>query len=179
MDKADRARVAELNDEELLSLMPAAFVRGLAPVLPAATLLRLIQVLPGASVKVPAKPNSENRLARALSLDEFAALCRQAKGCTLEIPLGWSLKVGLRHREIARLAAQGHSRREIAERMGITQRQVRRVLNRHLPDPQGFGPQRLQDANTRANAQRTEIPTTSLRETTRENERLWTPERDH
>jgi len=95
--------------------------------------LRIVQEFGGMDVEFPARPHDEHPIIAALGKDDGYAICEYMNGQSFSVPV---CKVPRNWRaEIKRLEAEGLSRGEIARRLGITQRWVRKVANAPPPTP--------------------------------------------
>ena len=89
--------------------------------------LRIVQEFGGRDIKFPVRPDDAHHVIVALGKEDGYEICKYMGGQALSVPL---CKVPRNWRaEIARLEAAGLSRGEIARRLGITQRWVRKVAN--------------------------------------------------
>ncbi|GAA0311592.1 MULTISPECIES: helix-turn-helix domain-containing protein [Rhodovulum] len=88
--------------------------------------LRLIEVCGGQEVKFPKSPPPDHPIIKALGEEDGFALCRFLGGGMIYVPHARARAV--RH-QVGALEGQGLSRAQIARRLGISQRHVRRVAN--------------------------------------------------
>ena len=91
----------------------------------------LIQEFGGGRVSVPHNVTDEHRLNYLLGEDDFARLIWMYQGEEIEVPAGRKLNSLLREHEIYKHHRKGLSQWEIANKYGITERGVRKILRRH------------------------------------------------
>lgn len=93
--------------------------------------LRVVQEFGGRDVEFPARPHDGHPVIIALGKEDGYAVCNYIGGGAFSVP---RCHVPRNWRgEIAKLEAEGLSRGEIAQRLGITQRWVRKVANAPPP----------------------------------------------
>lgn len=98
--------------------------------------LKIVQVYGGSEAYFPKKPNDDHPVIQALGKEDGYAICKYMGGSVLSVPHCKPPRNALS--AIRRLEAEGLSRSEIARRLGITQRHVRRVANGPPPTPNQF-----------------------------------------
>lgn len=101
-----------------------------------------------AATYIPTKINPKHDWAKVLGEEAWAKVVETYGGQRLELPMGARLGVPMKRR-ILELAAAGLSNREIARKLHVGERWVRRVVNdvdgiaptrqRGLPDPRQLG----------------------------------------
>lgn len=89
--------------------------------------LRVVQEFGGRDIDFPARPHDLHPVIVALGKEDGYAICKYMSGSSMSVPVcrtprNWRA-------EIKRLEEEGLSRGEIARRLGITQRWVRKVAN--------------------------------------------------
>lgn len=96
---------------------------------------RLVECYPGVELRIPMKiKKTTHHLVTSLGMRNAKALCRYAGADTIHVPrfLPYALKpkdAQSRNEIIRELVLEGVSRREIALKLGLTQRHVRRLIN--------------------------------------------------
>ena len=95
--------------------------------------LRLVAAFGGREVKFPRRPAADHEVVRALGPDAAAAVCELLSGSTIYVPHGRARRSA--RDEVLALDAQGARRGEIAVRLGLSQRHVRRVANAPAAEP--------------------------------------------
>lgn len=86
--------------------------------------LKIVQVFGGREIKFPVRPHDQHSVILALGKDDGYEICKYMGGSLISVPHCRPRKNA--RDEIAKLEALGLSRGEIARRLGITQRHVRR-----------------------------------------------------
>ncbi|PYE87522.1 helix-turn-helix domain-containing protein [Phyllobacterium leguminum] len=89
--------------------------------------LKIVQVYGGQEIKFPKNPHDQHPVILALGKEDGYAICNYMGGNLLSVPHCRPPRSA--RAEIKRLEAIGLSRREIARRLGITQRWVRKAAN--------------------------------------------------
>lgn len=89
--------------------------------------LKLVQVFGGLEVSFPAQPSDTHPVILALGKEDGYAICKYMGGGKMSVPHCRPRRST--RSDIVRLEAEGLSAREIARRLGITQRWVRMVTN--------------------------------------------------
>lgn len=90
--------------------------------------LQLMAHFGGQELAIPKSPPPGHPILLALGDEDGHALCRYIAGGMISVPNGKAAQSA--RRDVLALQEQGLSRREIAQRLGITQRHVRRMANR-------------------------------------------------
>lgn len=98
--------------------------------------LKIVQVYGGSEAYFPKRPNEDHPVIQALGKEDGYAICNYMGGSLLSVPHCKPPRNALS--AIRRLEAEGLSRSEIARRLGITQRHVRRVANAPPSAPNQF-----------------------------------------
>ncbi|MCJ7996082.1 helix-turn-helix domain-containing protein [Rhizobium cremeum] len=89
--------------------------------------LRIVQTYGGLEIKFPKHPHDDHPVILALGKEDGYAICKYMGGSFLSVPHCRPPRNA--RAAIARLEAEGLSRGEIARRLGLTQRHVRRMAN--------------------------------------------------
>lgn len=112
-----------MSDE---SVLPAS-IREMAETIGLRLALRVVQEFGGRDVDFPARPHDGHPIIVALGKEDGYEVCKYMSGSSMSVPL---CRIPRNWRsEIVRLEAEGLSRGEIARRLGVTQRWVRKVAN--------------------------------------------------
>lgn len=89
--------------------------------------LKLVQTFGGLEVSFPARPHDTHPVIIALGKEDGYAICDYMAGSAMSVPHCKPPRNA--KAAIAKLEAEGLSRAEIARRLGLTQRHVRRMAN--------------------------------------------------
>ncbi|MBW8283339.1 MAG: helix-turn-helix domain-containing protein [Rhizobium sp.] len=89
--------------------------------------LKLVQLFGGLEVRFPARPHDQHPIILALGKEDGYAICQYMGGNSYSVPHCRPPRNA--KAAIAKLEAEGLSRAEIARRLGLTQRHVRRMAN--------------------------------------------------
>jgi hypothetical protein len=89
--------------------------------------LKLVQKFGGLEVQFPARPHDQHPIILELGKEDGYAICKYMGGNSYSVPHCRPPRNA--RAAVARLEAEGLSRAEIARRLGLTQRHVRRVAN--------------------------------------------------
>ena len=123
---ADDSHFFDLHDSELVAAMPAMF-RLLAKSIPAQTLLALSERFGGTTTYIPKRGREKSPLASVLDAGSFSALSATFGGENVAIPTARSIRCVIRNREILELLASGWSTRNVALKVGMSQREIFRI----------------------------------------------------
>ncbi|TCT37445.1 helix-turn-helix domain-containing protein [Martelella mediterranea] len=94
--------------------------------------LKIVAVFGGREIKFPGNPSDNHPVIVALGKEDGYKVCNYMAGGTLSVPHCRPRRNA--KAEIQRLEAEGLTRGEIARRLGITQRWVRKMANDPPPD---------------------------------------------
>jgi Mor family transcriptional regulator len=92
--------------------------------------VKLMQHFGGQEVEFPLRPRPGHELISVLGEEQANALCHFMSGQRVYVPHGKSRRLPA---EVTKLENTGLARREIARRLGISQRHVRRLANAPPP----------------------------------------------
>jgi Mor family transcriptional regulator len=122
----------QLNDYEVLANLPEQFAEKYGRAISVRGLLSLIDNHGGRSIYVPRTPGDDHHLSTLLSNADLSVL-RQlyGGGRVTGIPSAAQLRRYLRDKNIISLRETGHSVRQVAEKVGVTERWVQKVTARH------------------------------------------------
>lgn len=95
--------------------------------------LQLMEAFGGLEVKFPVNPKPDHPVIKALGETDGRALCQYFCGALVYIPHNRTKSV---RADVVRLEAQGLNRSQIARRLNVSQRHVRRMANRSDDDSQ-------------------------------------------
>lgn len=123
------------NDPELIAAARADGMGDVIDIVGIEGALELMRLRGGLRVSIPLTPGPEHWLALALGKDAARKLAWFYGGTHLRIPLGRTVKLLQRDREILTLHERGMSCPQIASRFGITDRTIRDVLARYRSKP--------------------------------------------
>lgn len=121
---------ASIPEEKLRSLLPKGIKSVLGERVSLSGILWLINTHGGTSVFIPGNPSHSSTRFTGLSTADIHQLCEVAGGTSLEIPSGERIKKYLFAKRVEKMRGDGVSEREVAITLGISQRSVRRILNR-------------------------------------------------
>lgn len=96
--------------------------------------VKLAQSRGGRTVWVPQTPKQNSALTLIVGLDAARGISRLFGDSDLEVPQGSLRGPKARHAIVRDLAAQGLSKAQIADRVDLTTRTVRTILNDAAPD---------------------------------------------
>jgi hypothetical protein len=114
--------------------LPVA-LQEMADVLGLRVVIALVEHFPGIELRIPHKLKDDHKL-MVLGRDNAVALCEYCPEDTIHVPM--SLDRKRLTREIENLSQQGLKRWQIAGKLGISQRHVRRLANKSPPDDGQF-----------------------------------------
>lgn len=103
--------------------MPAS-IEEIAETIGVRLALKIVQAFGGLEIKFPVRPHDQHPVILALGVEDGYEICRYMGGSLISVPHCRPPRNA--RAQIARLEAEGLSRGEIAKRLGLTQRHVRR-----------------------------------------------------
>ena len=112
--------------------LPASLV-DVADALGLRVALGLMQHFGGQDLSIPKSPRDDHPIVLALGREDAHALGRYLAGAVIYVPNGKANQSA--RRDVLALQAEGLAREEIARRLGISKRHVRRMANRRDPSP--------------------------------------------
>lgn len=96
--------------------------------------LRLIKFFAGSEIKIPKKIKPTSRIVTALGMRDALRLSENASGDKIYIPVTFPDRTAPtkkeRDQQIIQMCEYGVSRAELATHFGVTQRHIRRILNK-------------------------------------------------
>ncbi|MCW5711282.1 helix-turn-helix domain-containing protein [Shinella sp.] len=111
---------------------PPRSIREIAETIGVRLALKLVQEFGGLEIRFPAQPDDQHPVIRALGKEDGYAICKYMDGSKLSVPHCRPPRSA--RAEILRMEAEGLSNAEIARRIGITQRWVRKVVKSPPPN---------------------------------------------
>lgn len=87
----------------------------------------------GRNLFVPAKPEEGSPLVRIIGMDGAKRMAEEWGGELVAVPTMWAYEEQVRNRQIGGLIGRGHSTKEIAFNMGMSERRVQQI-RRSLED---------------------------------------------
>lgn len=111
---------------EVLRPLPAS-VEDIAETIGVRLALKIVQAFGGLEVSFPRRPDDGHPVIIALGRRDGYEICKYMGGSTVSVPHCRPPRNA--RAQIARLEAEGLSRGEIARRLGLTQRWVRKLAN--------------------------------------------------
>lgn len=108
--------------------MPAS-IEEIAETIGVRLALKIVQAFGGLEIKFPVRPHDQHPVILALGVEDGYEICRYMGGSLISVPHCRPPRNA--RAQIAKLEAEGLSRGEIAKRLGLTQRHVRRYAKPH------------------------------------------------